>query len=435
LVLGYTAIFTYFIFKLPFFRVEGLNQKTITGIFLLKVAAGIVMWALYNYHYTDRATADIFKFFDDSKVMYNALWERPTDYFKMLFGYQNDNEYFNKNYYVVMMNWYREYESSVNNDAHTIIRFNAVIRLFSFGHYNVHTVFMCFFSLIGLTALYKAFYRLMKSKLLIIAVFLVPSLLFWGSGVLKEGLLFFGLGIIVMNYFRVLDGKLKWPDAILTLSCLVLVFYLKFYVLAAMLVSLIAYAFTRKESGGKVILKFIIVSILVFAFALNLHHIVPGYNILELLAQKQKDFIGLAAFLNAGSTLVVHPLEPNIWSFIRNAPEALYHTLCQPWLFTSTKPFMMIAGMENLIILMFIVFAFIFRKRWGDMNQPLVWFCLFFLLQLFLIIGWTTVISGAIVRYKIPGIPFLLFTLILMMDMEKLRRRFPNNSIPKDQEV
>ncbi|MBK6543548.1 MAG: hypothetical protein IPG10_20255 [Flavobacteriales bacterium] len=63
-----------------------------------------------------------------------------------------------------MNNWYRQYESNMYNDAHTTIRLNAFLRLFSFGHIHVHTVFACFLSTIGLVALYKAFVVRLKGQ-------------------------------------------------------------------------------------------------------------------------------------------------------------------------------------------------------------------------------------------------------------------------------
>lgn len=422
LVLGYTAIFLYLIRKLPFFRTDGISRNSLSGIFLLKITAGLAMWALYTYHYSDRALADIFKFFDDSKVMYDALWERPGDYFRMLFGYQNDNEAFNERYYRVMNNWYREYESNLKNDAHTMIRWNAVVRLFSFGHYNVHTVFICFLSLVGLTAIFKVFRQKVKSRLLVPAVFLLPSVVFWGSGVLKEGLLFFGLGLAVWAYFRSLEGRIKWYELFFAVIGLFLLLYLKIYVLAAMSIGFIAYAWSRNDRGWKAFGKFCVVTAVMIILGLNLHHLFPGYDLLELLALKQKDFIGLATQLNAGSQIIVTPLAPDLWSFIRNMPEALYNTLCLPWFFQANGPLMLFAGMENLLVMLCIAAAFYYRRPWQEVDQPLFWFCLFFILILFLLIGWTTVVSGAIVRYKIPAMPFLLCCLLLVVDTQKLPR-------------
>jgi len=92
---------------------------------LALILFGVALWWIYTYYYPDRSTADIFKYFDDSKVMYDALWKHPADYFKMLFAIGNDNAYFDSNYYSHMNYWYREFDNKIYNDSHTIIRFNA----------------------------------------------------------------------------------------------------------------------------------------------------------------------------------------------------------------------------------------------------------------------------------------------------------------------
>ena len=116
----------------------------------------------------------------------------------MLLGIGNDTPEFQQ-YYEQMNYWARKIDSNIYNDSHTIIRFNTIVRFFSLGYYNVHTVFICFLSLIGLTGIYKTFipYLQDKKRELLFAVFLLPSALFWGSGVLKEGLIFFALGLLI----------------------------------------------------------------------------------------------------------------------------------------------------------------------------------------------------------------------------------------------
>ena len=131
---AYTAFFIFLIYKMKFFEAEGLSKRAISFFFLLKVAAGIALWAIYTFYYTDRSTADIYKYFDDSKVLFDALNEKPVDFLKMLFGIANDSPYFDAHYYTVMNHWYKEFESNLFNDAHTVIRFNAFVRLFSLGY-------------------------------------------------------------------------------------------------------------------------------------------------------------------------------------------------------------------------------------------------------------------------------------------------------------
>src|SRR3954470_13055434 len=73
LLLLYTLIIFYSIYKLKFFQLEGLGKWTPSLFFLLKIIAGIALWLVYTYYYTDRSTSDIWKYFDDGKVMFGAL--------------------------------------------------------------------------------------------------------------------------------------------------------------------------------------------------------------------------------------------------------------------------------------------------------------------------------------------------------------------------
>ncbi|HNA33060.1 MAG TPA: hypothetical protein PL106_08045, partial [Flavobacteriales bacterium] len=191
LALAYASLFLYAIRKVPFFSAPGLPRRWIGAFLLLKIVAGTALWYVYTYVHTDRATADIYRFFDDGNIMFRALPEHPLDYLRMITGIGNDQKRFDVNYYQVMNNWYRQYEGNLYNDAHTMIRFNAFVRLFSFGHYHVHTVFICFFCTIGLVALYRAFAPLLPGheRAWSLTLFVLPSVLFWTSGVLKEALL------------------------------------------------------------------------------------------------------------------------------------------------------------------------------------------------------------------------------------------------------
>lgn len=292
LSIAWAAVFLYLISRLPFFKIESIPVKWFQGVFVLKVLFGVVLWAIYTFYYTDRSTADIYKYFDDSKHIFDALKTKPVDYFKMLFGFQNDSEYFNR-YYHQMSNWFREYDSNLYNDSHTIIRFNAAVRLLSFGYYNVHSVFMCFVSLLGLTAIYKTFAPLLKSKstLLFIAVFLLPSVLFWGSGVLKEGILFFGLGFLIYFFHQMLrrDGSFLMSLMWVMFSAAIIAFT-KFYILGAIIPGLVANLWLYLTSDKKPVLKYSITIVIFVVLGLGAHYLLPIPNPLEFLAAKQKDF-------------------------------------------------------------------------------------------------------------------------------------------------
>jgi len=424
LTIVYTVLFLFIIWKTPFFQIEGLNKKALPVVFILKIAAGILMFLVYTYYYTDRSTADIFKYFDDSKVMYNALFTHPLDYFQMLFGVDNDSPHFDI-YYHQMNNWYRLYESNLYNDSHTMIRLNALLRLFSFGYYNVHTVFVCFLSLAGLTGIYKFFMLHLSDKknILFVAVFMLPSVLFWGSGVLKETLLFFGLGMLLFYSDKIFTKGFSLLSLFWILIALILLMFLKFYILATILPLMITYFWVYKTKMRWVAVRYAIVILVCLIAGLNIHYIFPEHNLLETLTNKQFDFIRLANATNSGSTIEISTLQPTTWSFIIHSPEALYNTLFRPFVFESRSPFILLAGLENLLIIFMMMICIIFSKFKKE-NANLFWFCLLFVLITFVLTGLITPVMGAIVRYKVPALPFLFVMFIVILDKQKLVNKF-----------
>lgn len=488
----YTLLFLLLIRRMRFFRLEGLGAWTPSLFFLLKIAAGVALWALYTFYYTDTQNADIYKYYNDGKIMFDALHTAPGDYFRMLSGIGNNTPHFDL-YYQKMDHWYREFDSNLYNDSHTIIRFNAFVRLFSFGYFNVHTVFMCFLSFTGLCALYKTFYPALQQwkKPLAASVFLFPSVLFWGSGVLKEGLLFFGLGLLLYHFFGWLKDR-RWVHWPWIAGCLTLLLVTKFYIVVSVAPALIGAAWIGLSGKTRfAALKYGLVLVLYITAGLFTDKIFPGYNPLQVLSIKQRDFLNLARggtymyndtavvfiapekhsyvvkdstgktaqiaagcsyyywrvenlsdtlfvtdsrsaarytimtdFPPAGSLMKVNRLDPTVSSFAKNTPISTWNTFARPYPWEARSPLLAMPALENLFMFCCILLCLLaFSAR--SPHAHLAAFCLVFVLLLFAITGLTTPVMGALVRYKIPGIPFLLIALLLLCDREKLLKRVP----------
>jgi hypothetical protein len=432
LTITFTLLFLFVIHKMGFFIVHGISKRAISLIFILKIISGLALWAIYTFYYTDRATADIYKYFDDSKVISDALWTHPPDYFKMLSGIGNNTPAFD-HYYSEMHYWARKIDSSIYNDSHTIIRFNALVRLFSFGYYNVHTVVICFLSLTGLTAIYKTFvpYLQDKKRELIFSVFLLPSVLFWGSGVLKEGLIFFALGLLIYYANKLFSGK----AIVICLAATFLLAFSKFYVWLAIFPGLLFLLWINKTSPGRPLLKFLLVIAVVAAAGLNIDTFTNIQNPLVTLSQKQSEFGQLASggltdanntpIPVAGSIIRIRKLEPTLHSFTVNAPAALKNTFLRPYLTELRSPMMLLAGLETLLILILVLLYMLHLKPMKEIRWEYVLFCLSFVIIQFLIIGETTPVLGAVARYKTIALPFLLIAFLFMADKKKLVKRIP----------
>jgi hypothetical protein len=490
----YILLFILLISKLRFFESEGLSRKTISLLFLFKILAAFILWFIYTHYYKDRGTADIFKYFDDSKVMFDALASHPIDYLKMLSGIGNNTPHFDV-YYNQMHNWVRLYDSNLYNDSHTIIRFNAFIRLFSFGFYQVHAVFLCFLSLCGLLAIYHSFTTLLpgKRKLLMICVFLFPSVVFWGSGVLKEGILFFGLGMLVYFWYRFWFQEFNLFYLAAVAFCIVLLLATKFYILVSLLPGLLFIAWVAKTGTERVFLKFLITLGLYTGLGLGVKYGLPAYDPLQVLAIKQQDFISLArgglflrndtslVFLSeeqramaveqtdqpgivrirpgtafcywhdydadpdtlfgkqadnqvlfrvdkdiprSGSLIHLRPLKASLGSFLLGLPAAWFNSLFRPLPNETGSALLLPALIEIICYSGFFVLCIVFRKKRPGHTAHIL-FCLSFAAILFAITGLTTPVVGALVRYKIPGLPFLLISFLFLLDEKALALRFP----------
>jgi hypothetical protein len=422
LTCGYIALFLYLVRKQPFFAVPGLSTRAIGVLFLLKIAAGTALWWVYTYHYPDRSTADIFKYFDDGLVMYSALPSHPEDFFHMICGIGNDTQYFTDHYYGVMNNWHRRYDTGYYNDAHTMIRFNALVRVFSFGVYHVHTVFASFLGLVGSIALYKTFIGFVPklAKGLAAGIFLWPSVLFWTSAPLKESLLFLGLGLFLLQVFRAMAGPLPWSGWGFMVLGLLIQLSLKSYVLACMVPGLIALWWCRRAPAGKAWPKFAFTHAIALLLVLALPWAVPQADAVALIHQKQHDMLGLAAATHPASQIPMPPLEPGLEGLLLEAPRALYLTFVSPFTQWDRSALGLVTALENALLLLLLPLTLLVARQ--RIHWPLLLYCLAFCLLLALLIGWTTPVVGALVRYRVPMLPFWSLAALLITNPQRVLR-------------
>ena len=200
--------------------------------------------------------------------------------------------------------------------------------------------------------------------------------------------------------------------------------HLKYYILIALIPSLISYCWIARSNRFP-LFKYVISFVIMTSIAFNIHYIFPNYNIVELLINKQKDFVGLAEFQQSGSKIELSSIEPSVTGLISNMPQALRNTFIWSNDFTINSPFVLMAIIENFVVLGLIGLCLIYRKAWNRIEINLFLFCILFVITLYSLIGLVTPVMGAVMRYKIPGLPFLLIAMLLILDKAKLINKFP----------
>jgi hypothetical protein len=332
----------------------------------------------------------------------------------MLFGINCEGAYFDDLYYDKMNNWYRVYENSLYNDNRLIIRVNAALRLFSFGNYHVHSIILNFIAFIGSVGMARFFLYFVKTKWKVyVAVFFIPSVIFWSSGILKESLLLFAMGLFCYFLYRLVITK-NWVNLLFLLFPFLLLMLLKFYVFVAFIPAILGWYFseTTRLKWKAFPLVFGVLSI----FAIILGAWDSSYNFIHILVRKQHDFINMSIAFRVNSAIQMDYLDENIFSILKAVPFGIINSLTRPWPLEIKNALFVPAMMENLVLLVLITIVFIQKVKNPIRSSNFILFCFLFTFFLYAIIGISTPILGALVRYKIPAMPFLLIGVLSLLN-------------------
>lgn len=227
--------------------------------------------------------------------------------------------------------------------------------------------------------------------------------------------------------------KPKWIVA--AFVTLLFLSYIKFYVLIAFVPAIACYMLVAKTKW-KSIIVYPAVLLTFGLLALNAKHIPPHIDMVKILERKQQDFKRLAEWQNAGSEFELTDIDQSIMGIVKVIPEGLLNCFVRPLPHNAKSVLYYPAILENLLVLLLlsILIYTSIKKNISPSNaeaKNFILLCFVFTLLLFTIIGITTPVAGALVRYKVPALPFLLGGMLLLlqnnrflqsieMDLEKI---------------
>lgn len=399
----------------------GLKTFILPFLFLIHVICGIVLSSIYTYYYPNRNLADTFKYFDDSKHLFDLFFNDNSVFWKVFLGLDELGEDVVRELSFTN-NWFPNSRRTFFNDNRTVIRLNTLLRFISLGNYYIHLLFFILIGFIGKIFIYhtlKKYLPISNYLFWLFAVFLIPSVVFWTSGVLKEGPLFLLLGLIIYYLDKVYCSVKKASNYLILFALIYLMVFIKFYVVLFMLPAIMWIVQLRLTNINR--WKLLIVNILGYLIIIQLWHwIHPRWSLLTILHAKKIDFEGLAKIEAANSYIKTYVLDKSLWSFILNIPQGLFHALFQPLFWKCNTFFMWIAFFENSILLIFVAILFFYRQSKSHSHQAI--FALFYALCFLIITGIITPIAGSLVRYKIPALSFFLFYFIQRFDFNKISK-------------
>ena len=413
LFLVYLVVFCWLVTKTRFFFTSGLNKVQLVILFTLKIAVGI-FYGWMGLTYGDYAhMRDTWAFHRESMIELDILYTDPGAYFANIVRNPYENG---------LANFFGSENSYWNNlKANSFIKLLSVFNIFSFGKYAVNIIFFSYLSFFGPVAFYKVMRHVFPDKkwLMVIGCFLIPSFLYWTSGIHKDGLVFTAIALIIYHtYFGLLQPKMgakRWAG--ISLGFFMLLLLRNFY-LAAVLPALMAWMLSKRYPlKRKVIFTGVYgVSILLF---FTLKYVSPVLDLPKSVAEKQAAF----SKLTGSTSIQTHQLSPDIGGFIKNFPQALSVALLRPHPGDIQHLPLLMACTETAFIILLLVLFFFFRVRNRHTNSSnLMLFCFAFSLTILLQIGYTVNNLGAIVRYRSLILPLLLVFVIAQTDWNKITR-------------
>lgn len=404
---------------------DEINYRYFFPALTVKILGALAVGLIYQFYYT---SGDTFSYHTNgSRIIWEALVDDPVVGLK-LFLADSHNGY--------------KYSSRILffNDPSSffVVQFATVFDLLTFSSYSGTAVLFAFVSFIGLWYLFLTFYEMfphLHRRIAICALF-IPSVVFWGSGILKDTIVMACLGFATWLIKRLfVDRRISIWWLVFLFVSLFAIFTVKKYVLLCYVPVAIFWVYMESLQRVRKVMVRIMLVPLVLAIT-----IVSGYYAVQKVAEEDPKYaldriaqtaritaydIGFWSGRNAGSGYSLGELDGSFGNLVAHIPQAINVSLFRPYLWEVKNPLMLLSSLEALVLLAITAFLF-FRAPLAfvrSLGKPTVLFCLVFSLTFAFAVGVSTYNFGTLNRYKIPLMPFYLMALTLIADRSNSERK------------
>jgi len=389
---------------------------------LFKVYGGLLFALVYAFYYDG---GDTMIYWKDAKILNTVIFTEPICYLKILFGDTRPLWF-----YCFDLTEYVPHHYLRDQQAYSVSRLSAPFALLSVDSFFGCTILVAWVCFGGIWRLYRVFVEEYPhlQKELAIAFLFIPSVAFWGSGVMKDTYTLtaacwmtssvYGLFLKRRNVF--------WNLVYVFFSAYVMI-TMKPYIFVALLPgTLIWVVFNRIQRVENQVVKILAAPVIIMV------GFVLGSGIFAQTAGQLEDYASVDTILNKavatqedlkrdayeGNSFDIGTIDPSLGGLASKAPVAIFAGLFRPTLLDVKSPIMLVSAVENTIMMVFLMYmiysvgVFSFLKHL--FTKPMIMFSFVFAVFFAFAVGLTTSNFGSLVRYKIPSLPFLLASLYMM---------------------
>ena len=376
----YLVLFAWLVTRVKFFTRSGLTNSQLVILFLLKVMAGIFYGWMGIYYGNLAQMVDTWAYHHFGIAEYELLRTHPQFYLTNLFidPYPDG-----------VGNFFGSSDSYWNDlKGNIFVKLLSIFDILSFGHYYVNIIFFSFISLFGPIAVYRVMKDLFpgKKQALLLAAFIIPSFIYWTSGLHKEGLIFLAISLIIYHlYFGWKEKKYSVKRLVSILSSLAILLVLRNFLMVLVVPAVLAWLIASRWPKYGLLIFTSVYFFFGIAF-FNARYVNARFDFPLAVVSKQQAFLQLQG---GGSTIPIKKLEPTAASFLKNTPQAITLSILRPYPTDVRDLLTLAASLEiNLLLLLFLLFIF-FRKKNGAVSKNAIWLCLFLSFSILLAIGFS----------------------------------------------
>lgn len=398
---------------------------------MAKLLGGVVFSLIYFYYY---AGGDTISYFYSGVAMRDLAFIDPAEYMRQMFG-ANTVE----NWSAYPADGVRPFQYVFLDDrTFLVLRVISLLAILTFKSYLITTLLIASLSFFGIWACYRTFvgyYPELAGKLAIGFLFL-PSVVFWSSSILKDTFTFSAVCWLVHGidefFFKRRDLV---KNAVLIFLSAMVVIVIKPYIFMVLFPAVMLWLFYfRVARLQNALVKFVLIPMLaagLLGFSVFVLTQLGGAldkfaldSALTTIQVTQGDLLNAKAY--SANSFDIGKVDGTWGSALSKFPQAVTAALFRPFLWEARNPMMLVSGLENLWILGLALLSvvragpgFFFRCT---TRIPLVLMCMVFAVFFAFTVGLTTPNFGALVRFRIPMLPFLLSALYIIVHMARIKR-------------
>lgn len=410
---------------------DSITRRYFIPALTVRIIGALAVGFLYQFYYNG---GDTFSYHTHgSRLIWNAFTDSPIIALKL---FMNNGSYSGGVFpYASKIFFYNDPSSFV------VIQIAFLLDVLTFSSYSGTAVLFGLIGFGGMWLLFLVFYKIYPKIhfSISIACFFIPSVFFWGSGLLKDTITLSALGVMVYSsYHLFVQRSFTVINIIIFGLSLYILYAIKIYILLTLLPALIIWVFLSRLSRIRNMTIRIVLGPIVFSMAVSLAGLSlvkasednPKYS-LDKLAQTAKVTaydIRFWSGRDAGSGYSLGELDGSFGSVLRLGPSAINVTLFRPYLWEVKNPLMLISSIESFLLFLFVL-TILFKgklKILKTLTDPTVLFCLLFSLVFAFAVGVSTFNFGTLSRYKIPMMPIFLLSLIIVNYKLKSFKKLPS---------